>query len=81
MPGKGLEWVQPSVPGRCCVTTSRASGSLQSDVWRAKVETVAISGLIFDETRGVLKDMLENVIRDLVASTEHTKRKIITAMD
>ena len=32
-----------------------------------------ISGLIYDETRGVLKLFLENVIRDAVTYTEHAK--------
>ncbi|NXB84602.1 H4 protein, partial [Vidua chalybeata] len=45
-----------------------------------------ISGLIYEETRGVLKVFLENVIRDAVtytehAKTEHAKRKTVTAMD
>ena len=56
-----------------------------------------ISGLIYEETRGVLKVMvnfhlfllhhsfskvfLENVIRDAVTYTEHAKRKTVTAMD
>lgn len=33
-----------------------------------------ISGLIYEETRGVLKIFLENVIRDSVTYTEHAKR-------
>ncbi len=40
-----------------------------------------ISGLIYEEVRGVLKILLENVIRDSVTYTEHAKRKIVTAMD
>ncbi|XP_067882494.1 histone H4-like, partial [Heterodontus francisci] len=43
-----------------------------------------ISGLIYAETRGVLKVFLENVIRDAVTYTEHAKsktRKTVTAMD
>ncbi|XP_067882497.1 histone H4-like, partial [Heterodontus francisci] len=40
-----------------------------------------ISGLICEETRGVLKVFLENVIRDAVTYTEHAKRKSVTAMD
>uniref|UniRef100_A0A8D1TGQ9 Histone H4 n=1 Tax=Sus scrofa TaxID=9823 RepID=A0A8D1TGQ9_PIG len=35
----------------------------------------------FEETRGVLKVFLENVIRDAVTYTEHAKRKTVTAMD
>ncbi|KAJ7983437.1 hypothetical protein DPEC_G00378600, partial [Dallia pectoralis] len=38
-------------------------------------------GLIYEETRGVLKVFLENVIRDAVTYTEHAKRKTVTAMD
>ena len=32
------------------------------------------SGLIYEETRGILKVFLENVIRDTVTDTEHTKQ-------
>ena len=39
-----------------------------------------ISGLIYEETRGVLKVFLENVIRDAVTYTEHAMRKTTTAM-
>ncbi|VDP91343.1 unnamed protein product [Echinostoma caproni] len=35
--------------------------------------------MIYEETRGVLKVFLENVIRDAVTHTEHTKRKTVTA--
>ncbi|KAK6045866.1 core histone H2A/H2B/H3/H4 [Cooperia oncophora] len=38
-------------------------------------------GLIYEETRGVLKVFLENVIRDAVTYCEHAKRKTVTAMD
>ncbi|OVA10224.1 Histone H4 [Macleaya cordata] len=40
-----------------------------------------ISGLIYEETRGVLKIFLENVIRDAVTYTEYACRKTVTAMD
>ena len=40
-----------------------------------------IFGLIYEETRGVLKVFLENVIRDSVTYTEHARRKTVTAMD
>ncbi|KAJ8649199.1 hypothetical protein MRB53_002222 [Persea americana] len=40
-----------------------------------------ISGLIYEETRGVLKIFLENVIRDAVTYTEHTRHETVTAMD
>ncbi|XP_026377358.1 histone H4-like [Papaver somniferum] len=39
-----------------------------------------ISGLIYEETRGVLKIFLENVIRDAVTYTEHARRKTVTAL-
>jgi histone H4 len=40
-----------------------------------------ISGLIYEETRGVVKVFLEHVIRDAVTYTEHARRKTVTAMD
>lgn len=40
-----------------------------------------ISGLIYDETRGVLKVFLENVLRDSVTYTQHATRKTVTALD
>ena len=40
-----------------------------------------ISGLIYEEVRGVLKDFLEKTIRDAVTYTEHARRKTVTAMD
>ena len=40
-----------------------------------------ISGLIYEETPGVLKVFLENVIRDAVTYTEQAKGKTVTAMD
>jgi len=40
-----------------------------------------ISGLIYEETRGVLKTFMEAVIRDAVTYTEHARRKTVGAMD
>merc|ERR1719183_2392789 len=40
-----------------------------------------ISGLIYEETRGVLKTFLENVLRDSITYTEHARRKTVTALD
>ena len=39
------------------------------------------SGLVYEETRGVLRVFLENVIRDAVTYTDHARRKTVTAMD
>ena len=40
-----------------------------------------ISGLVYEETRGVLKVFLECVIRDALTYAEHNRRMTITAMD
>lgn len=40
-----------------------------------------ISGLIYDETRGVLRNFLEGLVGDAVIYTEHANRKTVTAMD
>merc|ERR1712154_454910 len=40
-----------------------------------------ISGLIYDETRGVMKQFIENVVRDAVTYTEYSRRKTVTSLD
>jgi histone H4 len=40
-----------------------------------------IRGDIYEKIRGVLRHFLENVIRDSVTYTEHTRRKTVTALD
>jgi len=40
-----------------------------------------ISGLVYEETRGVLKIWLEKLLRDAIIYTEHARRKTVTAMD
>jgi histone H4 len=40
-----------------------------------------ISSFIYEDTRNVLKNFLENVVRDAVTYTEHARRKTVTAMD
>lgn len=40
-----------------------------------------ISGMIYEETRRVLKVFLENVIRDAVTYADHARRKTVTALD
>jgi len=71
----------PNVIVKYSAITFRASQSQPSDVWPEEVVVKRISGLIYEETRGVLKVFLENVIRDAVTYTEHAKRKTVTAMD
>jgi histone H4 len=40
-----------------------------------------ISSFIYDDSRQVLKNFLENVVRDAVTYCEHARRKTVTAMD
>ena len=40
-----------------------------------------ISGLMYEETRNVLKSFLEQVVKDSVTYTEHARRKTVTALD
>ena len=40
-----------------------------------------LSGLIYEETRGILKVFLEHVIRDSVTYTEHARRKTVQTVD
>ncbi len=40
-----------------------------------------LSGLIYEETRGVLKVFLQNIICDTIMYTEHSNRKTVSALD
>lgn len=40
-----------------------------------------IHGLIYEETRGCLKEFLEEIIRTTICYTEHARRKTVTSMD
>ncbi|CAM6090689.1 unnamed protein product [Calypogeia fissa] len=40
-----------------------------------------LSGLIYEETRGVLRVFLVNTVKDAVVYMEHSKRKTVTSMD
>merc|ERR1719218_11992 len=40
-----------------------------------------ISGLVYEETRGVLKTFLQSVIKDSITYCEHSRRKTATALD
>ncbi len=40
-----------------------------------------ISGLIYEEVRGVLRQFLIDVIRDATTYTDHARRKTVTALD
>lgn len=40
-----------------------------------------INGLMYEETRTVLRAFLENLIRESVTYTEHARRKTVTALD
>jgi len=40
-----------------------------------------ISGLVYEQTRGLLMVFLENVMRDAITYTEHARRKTLTSLD
>jgi histone H4 len=40
-----------------------------------------INGLCYEETRKVLKNFLEDVMRSAISYTEHARRKTVTVMD
>ena len=40
-----------------------------------------ISGLFYEQARGIIKVFLDRIIRDAVTYTEHARRKTVTAMD
>ena len=40
-----------------------------------------LSGLMYEETRSVLRSFLDNVVKDSATYTEHARRKTVTALD
>ena len=74
----------PPFPGSLLSPSTHPIQSLQKPAIRRLARrggVKRISGLIYEETRGVLKVFLENVIRDAVTYTEHSRRKTVTALD
>ncbi|KAI5010802.1 hypothetical protein ZWY2020_012939 [Hordeum vulgare] len=59
-----------SATGRCCDNIQGITAAIRRRAGGVK----RISGLIYEETSGVLKIFLENVIRDAVTYTEHAAR-------
>ena len=40
-----------------------------------------LSGLMYEETRSVLRSFLDNVVKDSATYTEHARRKTVPALD
>ncbi|XP_001656990.2 histone H4 [Aedes aegypti] len=95
-PRGGYKSGSPPAEGISFITTGKGGAKRHRKVLRDNIQGITkpairrlarrggvkrISGLIYEETRGVLKVFLENVIRDAVTYTEHAKRKTVTAMD
>ena len=51
-------------------------GSVRRLARRAGVKR--ISGLLYEEVRGVLKSFVEGVVRDSTAYTEHSRKRTVT---
>ena len=52
-----------------------------SDICHTHLDSVKrISGLMYEESRGILKIFLTNVVRDAVVYCEHAMRKTVTAV-
>jgi histone H4 len=68
-------------PAAACLPARRAAQKPAIRRLARRGGVKRISGLIYEETRGVLKVFLENVVRDAVTYTEHARRKTVTALD
>ena len=51
------------------------------DAVMRRAGVIGASGLIYEESRYVLKTWMESVIRDAVAGTDHGRRRVVTAAD
>lgn len=80
--GKG-RGKRPIVLRHRMILRDRIRGITKADIRRlARRGGVGrMSGLIYEEVRGLLKTFLENTLRDALVYTEHAKRKTVTAMD
>ena len=58
---------------------SITAGSIRRLARRGGVKR--ISGLVYEEVRGVLKSFVDGVVKSSVAYTEHAKRKTVSALD
>jgi histone H4 len=76
--------VTPSATAKCCALTSQESLRSTKHANRRLARrggAKGISGLMYDEARGVLKVFIENVVRDAVTYTAHAHRKTVIHMD
>ncbi|KHJ91501.1 core histone H2A/H2B/H3/H4 [Oesophagostomum dentatum] len=73
----------PKIRRHCMVVPNVLNGITKPAIRRLarRGGVKRVSGLIYEETRGVLRVFLENVIRDAITYCEHAKRKTVTAMD
>ena len=60
-------------------STGVTKGSIRRLARRGGVKR--ISGLLYDEVRGVLASFVEKVVHGATAYAEHAKRKTVTALD
>ncbi|KAH0658378.1 hypothetical protein KY289_027126 [Solanum tuberosum] len=60
-----------------CGKRGKGLGNGGAKLFTVRGAVKCISRLIYEETRGVLKIFLENLIPDAVTYTEHTRRKTL----
>jgi histone H4 len=58
---------------------SVTAGSIRRLARRGGVKR--ISGLVYEEVRGVLRSFVDGVVRDATSYTEYSKRRTVTALD
>lgn len=81
--GKGLGKGPAAKRHRTVILRDNAQGITKPAIRRLarRAGVKRISGLIYEETRSVLRHFLEQTIGDAVIYTEHAQRKTVTAMD
>lgn len=81
--GVSIEKAQPRKKQRRMVLRDAIQGITSEMILAlaARAGCMMLSGLVFEETRGITKVYLENLIRDAVTITEHKRRKIVLAID
>ena len=81
--GVSIEKAQPRKKQRRMVLRDAIQGITSEMILAlaARAGCMMLSGLVFEETRGITKVYLENLICDAVTITEHKRRKVVLAID
>ena len=78
-PAKGTKTKPPKKDRKKDNIRGVSKGAIRRMAYRAGIRR--ISGIMYEETRGLLKNFVERIVKDSVTYCEHTKRTTVTVLD